>query len=226
MAAGRDADAKQRIINHMNTDHHDSVMRYLEYYCNVDTWTAAIYNLSDINEREMVFRPKSQLAGGSNKPYHVPFSPVLGSLKEVRERVVAMDDMCITALGRSSITIKEYVPPTGLYAIEFAIIAGTFLAYSQRWWFAAGGPVEQLLGAGFAKFSWAIQPWLFAFMVVLHAAESGWLVWSRLGKHSVNPRSKVFWQWTIGHFIEGFFSFHRFDQLVATKRAEKDAKKH
>lgn len=43
----------------------------------------------------------------------------------------------------------------------------------------------------------------------------------KLPKHSVNPRGRVFWLWTISTFIEGQFAFRRFDEAVQRKR-EKD----
>lgn len=40
MAPKVDADhlAKDRIIKHMNNDHHDSIIRYLEHYGNIPSW--------------------------------------------------------------------------------------------------------------------------------------------------------------------------------------------
>lgn len=34
--------AKDRIIKHMNNDHHDSVIRYLQHYARVPSWKVGI----------------------------------------------------------------------------------------------------------------------------------------------------------------------------------------
>ena len=105
-----------------------------------------------------------------------------------------------------------------LYAIEFLVIAATFLGYSQRWWFANGAVVEQLLGSGFAKFSWTIQPWLIAGMVGIHGAEAIYFALYKLSTHSVNPRSSVWWLWMLSCFVEGQFAYRRFNDLVKHQR--------
>jgi len=148
------------------------------------------------------------------------------SYREARERVVQLDKEALAGLCRSDITIQEFSPPTGLWAVEFAVISATFLAYSQRWWFAQGEIVDRVLGAGFARFSWTIQPWLITLMVGLHAAEMAYFMKNRLSKHSVNPRTGLFWKWSATTFIEGVFAFNRFDTLVAEKREEKAKQKH
>ena len=148
------------------------------------------------------------------------------SYREARERVVQLDKEALAGLGQSSITITDFSPPTGLWALEFAIITATFLAYSQRWWFAQGEIVDQVLGSGFARFSWTIQPWLITPMLVLHAAEIVYFMKYKLLKHSVNPRTSLFWKWSATTFIEGVFAFNRFDRLVAKKREEKAKQKH
>lgn len=124
------------------------------------------------------------------------------SYREARERVVELDKECRKALGHSDVTVKQYIPPnTPMYMTEIAIISATFLAYSQRWWFAAGGPVGHIWPA-FARFSWAIQPWVIGLMVLIHGTEAVHFASSRLLHHSVNPRSRVFWLWAASFFIE------------------------
>lgn len=140
------------------------------------------------------------------------------SYREARERVVELDKECRGALNQSDVTVQHYVPPTGLYAIEFIVISATFLGYSQRWWFAPGGPVEQYLGRGFANFSWTIQPWLLSGLFLIHGAEMIYFAAKKLPKHSVNVRSRLWWLWTASSFIEGQFAYKRFDQHVSNQR--------
>lgn len=161
-----------------------------------------------------------------SKTYQVPFEPPMSSYREARERAVAMDKESLEGLDRSDVTVKEVVHPHGFYAPAFLIIAATFVAYSQRWWFGPGQIVEQYLGASFAKFCWAIQPWLISGMMLIHGSEAVFLARSYLRKHSVNVRSWVWWQWMFFGFIEGQLAFWRFHDLVRRKRAEKEKQKH
>lgn len=162
----------------------------------------------------------------SGKTYRVPFEPPLDSYREARERVVAMDKECLAGLGRSDITIDEFIWPTGIYGLEFAIIAATFLGFSQRWWFEPGRVVEQFLGAGFARFAWTIQPWLILGMALVHGAELVYFIPTRLSKHSVSLRSPVWWQWAVAEFVCGIFCTSRFDALVRRKREAKEKQQH
>jgi hypothetical protein len=164
----------------------------------------------------------------NGKDYRIPFKPQLNSYRETRERVVEMDRESIRNLNKSDITVKEFIPPTisALYAMEFLIVASTFLSYSQRWWFARGSIVERVLGPGFARFSWIIQPWLISFMLALHSAEAVYFARNQLWKHSINIRSPTFWMWVGTVFVEGQFAFKRFHDHVDKTRQEKEKRKH
>lgn len=164
----------------------------------------------------------------SGNTYKIPFDPPLASMREIRERVVAMDQECHASLGTSPITIKEYIPPTvsSYYMTEVLVIVATVAAYSQRWWFAQGQPVEALLGSAFAKLSWHIQPYVFWGMLAIHSVEAVLFSQSRLAKHGVNPRTQTWWAWICIFFVEGVFGVGRFDDLVKAKRAEREKAKH
>ena len=195
------------------------LMRYLEHYIKVPSWTAYDARMTDINLDSMSFS-----CGG--KTHRIPLDPPMNSYRDARERAVQMDKESLAGLKRSDITVNEFLPPKGLYLAGFLIVATTFLAYSQRWWFAEGAVVERVLGPGFARFSWTIQPYLIAFMLVVHSAEAAYFIPNRLVKHSVNPRSVIFWQWLGTTFIEGVGSFNRFDKYIARKQEEKAKLKH
>ncbi|CAK4034270.1 related to integral membrane [Lecanosticta acicola] len=207
----QDQAAKARIVTHMNNDHHDSIVRYLQHYAKLSSLSAYDGQAADVD-----------LAGLTlschGKTYRIPFEPAMSSYREARERVVELDKACRAALGHSDVTVKDYAPPTGLYALEFIVISATFLGYSQRWWFAPGGPVERFLGAAFAGFSWTIQPWLLAGLFIIHGAEMLYFAARKLPKHSINIRSQLWWLWTASSFIEGQFAYMRFDKLVAIQR--------
>ncbi|WPH04017.1 Hypothetical protein R9X50_00690100 [Acrodontium crateriforme] len=215
----KDNAAKARIITHMNKDHHDSIVRYLENYEGVSSWKAYDGVMCSIDLTGMTL-----ICSGIR--HRLDFSPHLTSYAEARERLVQMDQDSLKALGRSDVTVNNFPIPTGLGALPFLVCISTFLCYSQRWWFAPGGIVEQFLGAGFAKFSYTIQPYLITIMVLLHGAEAIYFALNKLSKHSVNPHSPVFWLWTFTTFIEGQFAYQRFDKMIATKRAAKEKQKH
>lgn len=58
-------------------------------------------------------------------------------------------------------------------------------------------------------------------MVIAHTVEVIHMMKSRLRKHGTPRMSRVWWQWVIGTFVEGFGSFLRFDQAVASVKAKK-----
>src|SRR5205814_80761 len=67
------AAGKERIISHMNKDHQDSLMRYLQVYCHVSAADASSAQMSDITRTEMAIT--------SNRiGYVVPLEPPLESL--------------------------------------------------------------------------------------------------------------------------------------------------
>lgn len=165
------------------------------------------------------------IAGG--KAYRIPFTPPLQSYREARERVVAMDKESTAALARSDITIKSPPPAQPIFLLQLLIVLATFVGFSQRGWFAdPNGTVANLLGRGFARFCWAIQPWLFWGMVGIHGAELAWFVPKKLRRHSVNPRSGAFWAWCVAEFLGGVFTLGVFDGEVARVRREAEKRKH
>lgn len=131
------------------------------------------------------------------------------SYREARERVVEMDKECLAGLGRSDITVTKYISPHGAYLVSFVVISITFIAYSTRANFEDGGYLAAIVPSVFARFSRTIQPFVFYPMLAIHSAEAYHMARGRLAKHSVNVRSKVWWQWLGTTFIEGVGSFSR-----------------
>ncbi|KAH0060422.1 hypothetical protein KCU96_g20762, partial [Aureobasidium melanogenum] len=123
--ASKDAAAKARVISHMNADHHDSVIRYLENYHHLPSYQAYNGRISDVSLEYIAFE-----CAGMN--YRTPLNPPMSSFREARERLVQMDKECIEALDRSDITIKEFIAPTGLYLVLFVIVSTTLVAFRTR----------------------------------------------------------------------------------------------
>ncbi|KAK3633839.1 hypothetical protein LTR56_015630 [Elasticomyces elasticus] len=215
----KDSAAKTRIITHLNADHHESLVRYLEHYCKLSPWQAYDARMTDITLSNMAFE-----CGG--KTYNIPLKPPMDSYRDARERAVQMDKESLQGLGRSDITITEFLPAKGAFAVMFAIICATFVGYSQRWWFGKEQIVELVLGSAFARFSFTIQPYLITFLLVVHTSEMLYMALYKLPSHSVNPRSLLFWKWTATTFIEGVQAFGRFNGLVKAKQDKKAKEKH
>lgn len=130
------------------------------------------------------------------------------SYRDARERVVQMDKDCLSGLGRSDVTVQEWLPPKGFHAVIFAAVVITVVAFSRRDWFAPGSQVDAISPA-FASFCFAIQPVLVPAMLIIHASEVVYMIRSRLAKHNVNVRTLVWWKWTSTTFVDGIGSFQR-----------------
>ncbi|KAI4719280.1 hypothetical protein E4T48_04450 [Aureobasidium sp. EXF-10727] len=217
--ASKDAAAKARIITHMNADHHGSVIRYLENYHHLPGYQAYHGKISDISLEYIAFE-----CAGLN--YRTALEPPMTSFREARERLVQMDKECVEALGRSDITVKEFLAPTGVYLVSFIVISATFVAFRSRGNFEAGSAIAAVVPGAFARFCWTIQPFIWYGMLSIHSLETWHMARGRLRKHNVNIRSRVWWSWMATTFIEGVGAYNRFDKMVKEKRAEKDKQKH
>jgi len=232
----KDNAARKRIVDHLNKDHHDSVrlspysklamiltisqiIRYLEHYCHLPSWKAYDGEITNVDLNGMTFDCRG-------RTHRIPFDPPMSTYREARERAVTMDKESLQGLDRSDITVNEFVPPTGLYAVEFFIISLTFVAYSQRSWWAKGEVVEQYLGSWFASLGWTIQPYLISAMLVIHTTEAVLFARWYLRRHSVNVRTLLWWKWMFVSFVEGQLAWMRFKALVAKKQVEKEKLKH
>jgi Protein of unknown function (DUF2470) len=143
-------------------------------------------------------------AGG--RTFFIPIDPPLKSFSEARERVVKMDQDCIEALGRDSITIKEYRAPRGFDAVIFATCFSTYILLSRP---ENVSFVFQLVPE-FAAFVLKIRLLVLYPMIIIHLVESSLMI-RKLQRHSVPLFSKLWWTWTVSCFIEGIGSFRRYD---------------
>ncbi|OCL13978.1 putative integral membrane protein [Glonium stellatum] len=218
----QDAVVKQRIIPHMNADHQDSIVRYLEHLLNVSSFLARNARIEDMTLDSITVR-------SSGKRYLIPLEPPMDSWRDARERLVRMDKDAIEALGRSDITVKEYKRPEGFLGVVFVTCAATFVAFCRKANFLPGSFLYEVVlkhVPWFASFCAKIQPVLFYTMVAIHVGEVIKMVNTRLRKHSVPVACRLWWMWVLSAFIEGFGAFKRFDAIVKAKTAEKETKKH
>ena len=219
----KDAVAQNRIISHMNSDHQDSLIRYLQHYAHLSAFSARNAHLSSLTLSSLTIH------SAPDRPHTIPIHPPMTSFSETRPRVVAMDSEAVAGLKKSDITVKRYKRPRGFMTVVMAAAAITFLLFSRRAHFRPGSFIYDLfLGyvPWFADFCWTVQPLVIWPMTVIHTAEVIYMQRSRLEKHTVRMLSGVWWMWIISTFVEGFGSFHRFDEVVREEEAKKAAAKH
>lgn len=178
------------------------VIRYLESYHHLPGYQAYNGKISDVSLEYIAFE-----CAGMN--YRTPLDPPMSSFREARERLVQMDKECLEALGRSDITIKEFIAPTGWYLVLFGIVSTTLVAFRTRANFESGSFISAVVPQSFARFCWTIQPLIWYGMLAIHGAETWNMARGRLRKHNVNIRSRVWWLWIATTFIEGVGAYNR-----------------
>ncbi|MCJ1239209.1 hypothetical protein MMC14_007203 [Varicellaria rhodocarpa] len=216
----KDAAAKQRIINHMNADHQISLVRYLEHFCHLSSFSARNAKLQDISFKSLT------ILSSKNAQHVISIEPPMVAWVEARERVVAMDAEAVKGLKRSNITMKRYEEPSGFMALVFVAVAMTFALFSKRSNFESGSFLYNHVlryAPGFAKWCYKIQPLLIFLMVTIHGSEVVYMGIGRLKKHSVPRFGILWWKWVLSTFIEGVGAFVRFDRII--KEEEEEEKK-
>ena len=214
---------KQRIITHMNNDHQDSLIRYLQHYAQLSSFSARGAHLVDISFDSMT------VLSSNRTPHTIPIKPAMTSWSEARPRVVAMDGEAVAGLGASDITVKRYKRPRGFMTVVFVVCLLTHISFCRRANFEPGSILYDTLFdyvPSFANFCWTIQPLMFWLLVLVHGGETVWMVKSRLEKHTVRVFSRVWWMWVLSCAVEGIGSFVRFDECVRKEKAKKEGMKH
>lgn len=185
----------------MQRPNNEKVIRYAEHYGNASRYTSRNAKVEDITLDKLVLS-----AGG--RTISIPLDPPLKSFSEARERVVKMDQDCIEALGRDSITIKEYRAPKGFEAIVFATCFSTYILLSRPEHVSF---VFQMVPE-FAAFVLKIRLLVLFPMIAIHVFEASLMI-RKLQRHSVPFFSKLWWAWTASCFVEGVGSFRRYGFL-------------
>ncbi len=221
---GNEDEARQRIITHMNKDHQDSLVRFLEHYAHVSAYSAR-------NAKLAQFKLDSLTITSSNGRSHViPISAPLKSLSEARGRMVAMDQETLHGLKRSNVTVKGYIPPNSVLGIATFVSAGlTVFCFSRRSNFLPGSLLYDsilIYVPRFAQFCYDIQPYLFYAVVAIHICEASWMARTRLRMHSVPVLSGLWWKWVLSTFIDGVGSFMRLDKMVKQEADRKAKARH
>ena len=214
---------KERIIKHMNADHQDSLVRYLEHFCSLPSSAARNAKLDNVTLNSFT------VLSTNGSAHIVQIQPPMASLSEARSRAVAMDAEAIKSLQRSDITVKRYVRPHGWTTVVFMLSVLGFLWFSRRSNFLPGSMLyDNLLQymPRYAKLCYKYQPLAIIAMDVIHGTEATYMAVGRLRRHSVPTFSRLWWTWVASTFIEGYGAFTRFDNLVKDEREKKEKARH
>ena len=213
---------KAFIIQHMNADHQDSLVLYLQAYCHVSAKDAKSARLEDISLSDLVI-------SADGVRYSVPIDPPMKSLSETRSRVVAMYQDSLQRLGFSDIPIKEYRVPRGQHLVVFMVCLATYIGFARRSNFLPGSIIYESLGLekvpSFTQFCYDIQPLLLPGMVGIHLLEASVLAVVRLRPHRVPFLSGVWFAWMASTFIEGYGAFRRTGEMVKEERVKREESK-
>ncbi|KAH8687573.1 hypothetical protein BGZ60DRAFT_362664 [Tricladium varicosporioides] len=222
--ASKDAAMKQRIIKHMNADHQESLVHYLQHFSKLSAKQARSPILTDISLESMTIKT---VDGTTQK---LPFRPPMKSFAEARTRTVDMDREAREGLNISNIKITEFYPPktfvhrlvVGLCALAFTVfltrdklMEGSWIYENVLPWFP-GGP---------KTFHWLARVIALP-TLVLHLLECVLLDRTRLQKYGVARGSTLWWKYMAMCFLEGFGNFQRIDAAVLRKKKEAEKEKH
>ncbi|KAH9822714.1 integral membrane protein [Teratosphaeria destructans] len=83
----KDNATKARIINHMNTDHHDTLIRTLQHHHHLTAYTAYPARLTTLDLTGLTL-----VLPGAPKTYRVPFRRPLTTYAEARQKITELDD--------------------------------------------------------------------------------------------------------------------------------------
>ncbi|KAL8765040.1 MAG: hypothetical protein Q9203_006813 [Teloschistes exilis] len=219
----QDEAAKARIIKHMNTDHQDSLVRYLEHFCHLSSFFAANAKLESLTLDSL------SISSSLGRTHLVPIQPPMASWSEARTRFAALDGEAVKGLGRSNITVKEYRRPRGFMAVVFVACVMSYTLFSRRANSLPGSLIyDNLLRhvEPFARLCFLIQPLMACIMIGVHLTEAINFERTRLRKYNVSRFTKLWWQWFVSCSIEGVGSFIRFDAIVKEEEEKKAKATH
>jgi len=174
--ATQDQAAKARILPHMNREHGDSISRYLEHNLHISSFSARNAKLEDMTLSSLVIRSSGGL-------FTVPLTPPLSSWREARERLIAMDQDAVKALGRSPITVTTYTRPRSF--LHITVFVGCLLGYfsfTRKANFEPGSYLYNLFlryVPAFAAFAAPKVHMALAIMVAIHGAEAAFMATTR-----------------------------------------------
>ncbi|KAG6149875.1 hypothetical protein E4U28_006437 [Claviceps purpurea] len=219
---GGDEAFRDRIIAHMNQLHSRELTHYLRHYRGLTTRQSAGATLHDLTLQGMRIRARGI-------DHVVNFNPPLQSWTQVRQRVVEMDAVARDGLGISDIYMDRFYMPDLLGSLVMIGVGSYFISALCLPWIKPGlflwGLLDMHFPWGAETFRWLVKM-IFLPVLGIHILEPLYFDMSRLRKHGVDRGSGLWWMWIVSCFLEGFTAFKRFDRVIASRKAEKEAKKH
>ncbi|CAI7621613.1 unnamed protein product [Penicillium glandicola] len=210
--------SKDFIVKHMNADHQESLVLFLQAYCGITSTQAKNAQLEQITTSNLIIT-----AHGTR--YSVPIEPAMKDYSEARGRMVAMHKESLKRLGRSEITLTEYIAPSGIHAVIFGLCLLLFATCFQRNNLHPGSALYESLQLQHVpwlpRFVYIIQP----YVVAIHIIECVTLAVTQLKPLNVPVLSGLWWKWMASCFVEGYGSFARIKWSVKEQKA-KNGKSH
>ena len=224
MASKPDDDAiKARILKHLNSEHQDSLVLYLEHYLQLSSFSARNARLTSVDHSALTIS-----ASGATHVVPFPHGP-LASLSELRPAVVAMDQEARTALGRSAVTVKTFVWP-GLLGSLFAlwVLHNAVTMWDPSHYRPGSWMYEHVYGywPWYASVCERNAWWVWWAIFGGHLAE--WPMWlPMLRRHNVPVGSGLWCGWLLSQFVlDGIFTIKRFEGLVRREEERKAKASH
>ncbi|KAJ5964214.1 uncharacterized protein N7479_004090 [Penicillium vulpinum] len=211
--------SKDFIIKHMNADHQESLILFLQAYCGITSSQAKNAQMEEITTSNVIIT-----ANGTR--YSIPIDPVMKDYSEARGRMVAMHKESLKRLGRSEFTLTEYRAPRGLHAVIFGLCFLLYVTCFMRSSLRPGSALYENLGLQripwLPRFVYIIQP----YVVAIHIIETTALAVTMLKPLNVPVLSGLWCKWIASCFVEGYGSFARIKEFVKEQKVKKNGKRH
>lgn len=206
---------KDRIIQHMNNDHSESILLFLQHFSQVTLQDANGARIDDISLSQM------RITTPDKKSYLIPIDPPMKSWAEVRQRMKEMDSIARKALGLSNVRLNTYKPPTPpLHLFMFCLCTSIYFSCFLINWGASSVPgtilsyILQKRFPGGLERSRSLVNKATLSLLACHTAETWYMDRSRLGKYGIRRGTTLWWCWVSSCMIEGIGSFRRLDAEV------------
>ncbi|CAG7979223.1 unnamed protein product [Penicillium nalgiovense] len=205
--------SKDFIIKHMNADHQDSLILFLQAYCGITSTQAKNAQLEELSTSNLIITSQGTR-------YSVPIEPVMKDYSEARGRMVAMHKESLKRLGRSEVTLTEYRAPRGIEAVIFVLCLLFYVTCFQRSNLQPGSDLYEYLGLQRIPWFPRIVCILHPYVVAIHIVETIALAVTQLKPLNVPALSGLWWKWVASCFVEGYGSFKRIRQIVKEQKAK------
>ena len=219
---------KNRVLTHMNADHHLSLRLFLQHYNHVPSSGTNTAKMLDVTTEHMII-------SSTYGRHVVQFEPPMKSFSEARERLADMHNLCLRELDLSDVVVRRYAPPDRLWQWMLSglvvLIFSTF-PFRESLRPESGSVVAKIWSVGgmapwLARLSYTLAPVTLGFVAIVHSGEAVWFINRRLKRHWVEAGTVAWWCWVVDVLVEGIGCLSRFDRVVKRMEAkQKGGGKH